>query len=123
MTKKELENKIGFQLQFLTISGKSMEAMLNSLVRIAGEYADAQQAKEIKPLRPLTEMTVEEYAECFGGKFDQSYATSRISSMNSFYNFHSFISMKGNGDTYQKLVDMGFDVTFKLSRPDASKPE
>lgn len=39
MTIKELKNRIGFQIGFLTISGASEEDTVNRLTAIAEEYA------------------------------------------------------------------------------------
>lgn len=50
MEAKELKNKIGMQIRFLTISDKPEEDVINHLVQIANNHADQVHAHRMKEL-------------------------------------------------------------------------
>lgn len=104
--------------EFSTLSDEDGDRMFTWMVDQVTEFWKdrVESYEQPKPLRRLTEMTHEEFTSFFGVHFATSYIEEKISHFTSLYSIHYCIGNLGNFDTYDRLVDAGFDVTFTLDR-------
>ena len=70
----------------------------------------------ITPKKRLTDMTKEDFTYAFSTGYTESYIKSRVATLTSLYDLHILIAKIGNFETYQRLVEMDYDVTFLLDR-------
>lgn len=106
--------------EFSTLSDEDGDRMFTSMIDQVTEFwnreVEAYEAPAPKPLRPLISMTHEEFTSFFGVGFHPSYSAEKIANFTSLYKIHLCIANLGDFDTYDRLVDAGFDVTFSLDR-------
>lgn len=104
--------------EFSALSDHEGDAMFTSMIDQVGEFWNDRVAtfENPKPLRRLTKMTHEEFASFFGKEFAPSYSAEKIENFTSLCQIHRCIANLGDFDTYERLVDAGFDMTFTLDR-------
>lgn len=67
-------------------------------------------------LKPLTEMSREDFDEIFIGGFAEPFMKSKIDSFKSLHGFHDAIAAYGKFESHRLAVELGYDVEFKLAR-------
>jgi hypothetical protein len=73
--------------------------------------------EEIASLKRLTTMTIKEFREIFNLiGFSEELGMNHISKLTNLYELHLLLAQFGNFDTYQKLIDRRYDVTFLMDR-------
>lgn len=110
--------------EFSALSDEDGDRQFTSMIDQVSDYWNRETAAYIPPtppppLRPLTSMTHEEFTSFFGVGFAPSYAEEKIAKFTSLYRIHYCIGDLGDFDTYDRLVEAGFDVTFSLDRKES----
>lgn len=110
--------------EFSTLSDEDGDRQFTSMIDQVDAYWKQEMASYTPPappppLRPLTSMTHEEFTSFFGVGFHPSYSAEKIDAFTNLRNIHYCIGSLGDFDTYDRLVDAGFDVTFSLNRKES----
>lgn len=104
--------------EFAALSDQDGDRMFTSMIDQVSEFWNdrVEAFQNPKPLRRLTEMTHEEFDSFFGKGFAPSYSAEKIYGFTNLRNIHYCIGSLGDFDTYERLMDAGFDMTFTLDR-------
>lgn len=108
------KNKVIVDLDFFGPFSKFTYYDRSHIIVDKTEYQQILQ-KQTEGLKRLTEMTKEDFAVIFGS-FTESYINNAVNKLTSLFALHSLIARIGNFDSYQKLIDKGYDVTFIRDR-------